>query len=467
MSKASGKQRREMIENWIDFLENRDQPEALEDDEEFVTKTLNYQFLDFHSRWWRFAADRETSLLLAPRGHGKSTVMTVAYTLRRALDDPDVRVLIASSTQAQASGFLREIKSHLESNPEVVRIAGGLKGTPWTETEICLASRTKTAKEPTVTALGALGPVISKHYDLIILDDVVDEESARSRSGRERLFNWYYKVLLPTLEPGGKLRVIGTRYHYDDLYGRLIKRGVPVYIEKAITGSGESEKALWEEKFPLKALRKKREEAGPAIFNSQYQNDVSLMQGKIFRPEWIRFGPAPPAGRKFQGVDLAIGLADHNDYFAHVTVASSGKSIHLVSIYRSRLTFEEQFETVKTLFAAHDSTDFPVVTVGIESNSYQEALVQRLRGDGRVPVSSVVQTRDKVARAMRLQGLVQTGRITFPETGAGDLIEEMLAFPESGHDDLVDALGIAVRMALESGRYLDLPAADVDFGPDR
>ncbi|MCP4644169.1 MAG: phage terminase large subunit, partial [bacterium] len=143
---------------------------------------------------------------------------------------------------------------------------------------------------------------------------------------------------------------------------------------------------------------------------------------------------------------------------------------HVVSAYRARLSFEEQFQTTRSLFALHDRPAAPVMIVGVEANSYQEALAQRLRSETMVPVRSITQTRDKHARAMRMQGLFQTGRIKFQrarpdDDGVRDLIEELLAFPDADHDDLVDALEIAMRMAREASRYGELPMSDPEVGP--
>jgi predicted phage terminase large subunit-like protein len=458
--------RKEIIAGWIEFLEKWRPPAQPEDASEFITRVLGYQFIPFHQRWWEFTGKNRFSLILAPRGHGKSTILTVSFSLFRILDNPDFRLLIVSNTAAQAQSFLREIKHHLEINTKITDVWGDLTGHPWNESEITMASRLHGAKEATVTAMGVMGPVISKHYDIIILDDVVDEEAARSKTMRRKLETWYYKELLPTLEPNGELHIIGTRYHHNDLYGRLIEAGVPVLIDKAINDNNGEESALWEDKFPLELLRKKRDEAGPAIFNAQYQNDVTAMKGAIFRPEWIEVREAPPCQRKYQGVDLAIGKENHNDYFAHVTIGESGRGqYHVLSVYRARLSFEDQFRAIRTLFMRHDRPDSPVVSVGVEANAYQEAMAQRLREKTMIPVTSIIQTRDKIARAMRLQGLLQTGKITFPPSGCSHLIEELLAFPDSDHDDLVDALEISVRMAREALHYSTLPIRDVDFNP--
>ena len=459
------------IRAWIEFLENWTAPALPADPGDFVRQVLGREFTDFHRRWWEFTATHPHSLLLAPRGHGKSTILTVAYTLKRLLERPDLRALIASNTAVQAEGFLREIRRHLAHNPAIAAACGPLAGQPWNERELGLASRLCTAKEPSLTALGVLGPVISRHYDLVILDDVVDEEVARSHLMRRRLLTWYYKELLPTLEPDGELHLIGTRYHRDDLYGRLIAAGMPSLTEAAISGEPGAEVALWEEKFPLALLRKRREEAGPAIFNSQYQNDVSAMEGRLFRPEWLAPAPAPVCGRRFQGIDLAIGRGDHADYFAVVTVGEDGDRWWVLSAYRGRLTFEEQFNAARALFAAWDRPESPVVAIGVEANAYQAAMAQRLRAAA-LPATPVVQTRDKVARAMRLTGLLECGRLKLARPADVNgreamtaLVGELLSFPEGEHDDLVDALELAARMAMEQQRYGELPVAAVEVGP--
>ncbi len=441
----------------------------------FVRDVLGYDFTRFHQKWWEFADRNQYSLVLAPRGHGKSTLLTVAFTLYRVLDNPETRTLIVSNTADQATAFLREIKNHLENNPPIRLLFGPLKGSPWNESQVVLASRISGAKEATITALGIMGPVISRHYDLVILDDVVDEDNARSRLMRDRVLTWYYKELLPTLEPEGKLSVIGTRYHHDDLYGKLIRAGMPAICEKAVITTPEGEQALWENKFPLELLRRKREETGPAIFNTQYQNDVSAMKGRVFRPEWMRTLPLPIINRKYQGVDLAMGTADHHDYFAHVTVGEAPKgSFYVIHAYRARLSFEDQFAAISSLFHLHDRPDAPVVTVAVEANAYQQAMVQKLKKETPLPVSALVNTRDKIARAMRMQGLFQAGNICFPETSqrrAGDnltdLIEELLAFPEADHDDLVDALEMALSASSVVARYSELPLTALDHHPDK
>ena len=356
---------------------------------------------------------------------------------------------------------MREIKLHLEMNPLTTKLFGKLRGAKWAESEIIVAGANRIGKEATVTALGVMGAVISRHFDLIILDDVVDEENARTAAQRDKLRSWFYTTMLPTLEPGGKLCVIGTRYHLQDLYGFLsqgpMKNDFVRY--RAIENDGAP---LWPEKFTVEFLKRAHDEAGPIIFNAQYQNDVELMRGRLFRYGWIgRYDEAPARLRVAIGVDLAIGQNSDNDYFAIVAVgrADDGK-LYVLEASRGRFTFDEQAKRIAEAYARINSPEHPVVKIGVEATAYQEALPQRLRHETAMPVVSVRPAVDKLSRAHALTAFFETGRVLFKDDATQSaLIEELLLFPEGEHDDLFDALEIAVNLAAEAVepvRYRDL-----------
>jgi len=453
---------REMLSEWLKILvesAGNETPE-MPAPEIFIKNILGYELEWFHEEWLHFQFENKASLILAPRGHGKSTICTVCYPLWKLLRNTDLKILIVSNTQAQACAFLREIRANLESNDWIRDNFPDLAGRPWSEDELNLKIRRSISKEANLTAMGVFGPIISKHYDIIILDDIVDEETAMSARQRERLRLWYYKTLLPCLEPDGELHIMGTRYHYLDLYGHLINAefGEHHRIYRAIQATESGEQALWENKFSLTLLKAKRRDAGPAIFNSQYQNDVEMMKGAIFRPEWILYYSSPGERlEKIIGIDLAISEKESGDYFA-LTVAGRdkrGEKIFVLDAVRARLSFSKQIKMALNYFEKHNLPDSAVVRVAVESNGFQEAFAQKLREAG-LPVKSVVRVRDKVSRAFQIQARFENGEIFFPKTGSEDLIQELLLFPEAEHDDLFDALEIAVTQfkQLSYQRYL-------------
>jgi len=441
------------------LTEQEQSSRLVSDPELFVKEILGYELQWFHQKWLRLLLENKRNLILAPRGHGKSTICTISYPLWRLVRNPELRILIVSNTQSQAGAFLREIRSHLESNI-ALRAAcshlGELAGKPWSESELNLAIRKSVAKEPNISAMGVLGPIISKHYDIIILDDVIDQENAVSQKEREKILLWFYKTLAPCLEPGGEIHIIGTRYHYLDLYGHLIGQEFKDYhyIYRAIRDSENGEVALWEAKFPLELLREKRREAGSAIFNSQYQNDVELMKGAMFKPEWIQYYQSAPARlEKMIGIDLALSEKQSGDYFALVVAGADRKAgkIYVLDAIRTRLSFSRQIDLALNYFEKHNLPESPVLRVCVEANGYQEAFAQKLREAG-LPVKSVIRIRDKISRGWQLQARFENQEIFFPARSTDptasdniqDLIQELLLFPQTDHDDLFDALEIIV-----------------------
>ncbi|MBI5119034.1 hypothetical protein HZA56_21425 [Candidatus Poribacteria bacterium] len=169
-----------------------------------MAQFLGYEVAPLHERMAQ-AETLDHSLILAPRGFGKSTLLSVVRCVFEIVRNPDVRILLASNTQPQAEAFLREIRSHFQTNEGFRTFFADLVGPKWTDTEIIVRPRKRIAKEPTIFAIGVGGALVSRHFDVIICDDIDDEENSRTQTQREKLRVWFFKVLLPCLEPHGKL----------------------------------------------------------------------------------------------------------------------------------------------------------------------------------------------------------------------------------------------------------------------
>lgn len=184
----------------------------------------------FHEEGLRFIGTRHLpkKLILWPRGHLKSTVFTQGETTRRAIANPNIRILINSSTWEMSKSFLVAIKGYL-ADPRITRLYGHLlpnsksgKQFRNNDTELTLLSRTDfTLKEPTFTVAGLDKTKTSQHYDLIIHDDIVVRENVGSFEVMDRVWK-VWQDSFDLLEPGGELWSIGTRWHPLDVYGRII-----------------------------------------------------------------------------------------------------------------------------------------------------------------------------------------------------------------------------------------------------
>lgn len=417
-------------------------------------------------------SDNQASMDLAPRGHGKSTIGDVDFCITKVLRNPDIRIMIGSKTQTQASAFLKEIRTHFEQNVNLIRIFGDWKKSRdnvWNDKEFTVNRRTVIKKEATVSALGASGAVVSKHFDIIIGDDLVGFENARTEAQRKVLKEWFYSSLYPTLEPDGEIHILGTRYSPMDLYEDLIKsKNYKVNVQQAITVKDGQEYSLWESKFSLEKLRSIREEAGLIIFNMQYQNNTELAKGKIFKykyfkhfeeydidydlnrvmvkvldsqgvPYWIPV-------RIYMGADLAISEDEtsNNDYFVLTVIGvDKNKNVYVLDYLKERLTFNAQLNAMLD----YGKNKFPMVErIGVETVQYQKSLAQEIRRLSLLPVVNIQTSKDKVTRAMRRSALFENGKVWF-RIGMDDLEECLLLFPEVDHDDLFDGLDFALTVA--------------------
>jgi predicted phage terminase large subunit-like protein len=420
----------------------------------------------------------KSTLDLAPRGFGKSTVGDVDYCITRILRDPNIRIMIGSKTQTQAEAFLKEIRTHFEQNVDLLRIFGDWKKSKdnvWNDREFTVNKRTIIKKEATVTALGASGAVISKHFDIIIGDDLVGLENARTERQRANLKEWFYSSLFPTLEPDGEIHILGTRYNPLDLYEDLIKSGsYAVNIQRALQTVEGKECSLWEDKFSVEKLRQIRADSGKIIFNMQYQNDTELAKGKIFKAQYFRYYEEYKLDYDFQtakvliknaegierwikvrvymGADLAISESENsnNDYFVLMMIGvDEDRNVYVLEYIKERLSFNAQLNTI----ISYGRNKYPMVErVGVETVAYQKSLAQELRRLSLLPIININTSKDKVTRAMRRSANFENGKVFFRE-GMDDLEECLLLFPEVDHDDLFDGLDFAMTMA-DSGNEI-------------
>ena len=417
-------------------------------------------------------SSNKSTLDLAPRGFGKSTVGDVDYCITRILRDPNIRIMIGSKTQTQAQAFLKEIRTHFEQNDNLLRIFGDWKthkDNVWNDREFTVNKRNIIKKEATVTALGASGAVISKHFDIIIGDDLVGLENARTERQRANLKEWFYSSLIPTLEPDGEIHILGTRYNPLDLYEDLIKSGnYTINIQKAIQIINGVESSLWEGKFTIEKLKQIRAESGKIIFNMQYQNDTELAKGKIFKAKYFKYYEEYKLDYDFQtakiriknaegidqwkkvrvymGADLAISEKENedNDYFVLMMIGvDDEKNVYVLEYVKERLTFNSQLNTI----ISYGRNKYPMVErVGVETVAYQKSLAQELRRLSLLPIININTSKDKVTRAMRRSANFENGKVFFREN-MDDLEECLLLFPEVDHDDLFDALDFAMTVA--------------------
>lgn len=165
----------------------------------------------------------DRKLILLPRGHQKSTVITVAWVIQQLLKDPNIRVQIISATWKLSKDLLHQIKAILTTTA-LPDIFGSFANstTRWTTEFIDIAQRTRHVKDPSISTAGIDTGKTGSHCDLMLMDDICSPENSTTPEMIRKTVD-SYRDALPLLDPGGRLVVIGTRYSMSDVYGYILE----------------------------------------------------------------------------------------------------------------------------------------------------------------------------------------------------------------------------------------------------
>lgn len=161
-------------------------------------------------------------LICVPRGTFKSTIGIVGYSIWTLLREPNARILIDSEVYNNSKNFLREIKTHLESEKLIDLFGPFVTDKNWTEGEITIKQRNKNYKEASITCSGVGAGKTGQHYDYILHDDMNSDKNSSTPEARRKVID-HYRLNTSILEPNGTMVIIGTRYSDDDLIGWILK----------------------------------------------------------------------------------------------------------------------------------------------------------------------------------------------------------------------------------------------------
>lgn len=283
-----------------------------------------------------------------------------------------------------------------------------------------------------VTGIG--GPLTGHGIDgLLLVDDPVkNPQQAESRSMRDQHWDWFNQVAYTRLAKGASIIVCQTRWHIDDLAGRLIKAGWQ-YIN--LPALNEADSALWPEKFPASALRETRAQLGPHAWAAQYQGEPIPRGGTVFSDAHY-YDTLPEGGyRAVAGADWGYTAATHSDWSVVLEGRIYEGKIYLTRMIRAQerpAAFAERLRGLeaRVLHSYMSGTELA-----------QAEFLQRLIG---VKVEVLRATSDKFVRAQPVAAAWARGDILLPANApwVPSLLDEVLDFTgiNDRHDDIVDAM---------------------------
>ena len=162
-------------------------------------------------------------LVLIPRNHLKSTVVTVAWSIQQILNNFDIRICINNAKYDTAREFVGTIASHLDTGSKLEKIFGNFRSARlnWNRDSFTIAQRALPRAQPTVMAASIDSILNGKHFDLIINDDLVEPNNVRTKEQIDKVID-FHKDCFNQIDKGGSIVDIGTRWAAQDLYGHIL-----------------------------------------------------------------------------------------------------------------------------------------------------------------------------------------------------------------------------------------------------
>lgn len=402
------------------------------------------------------------TLVLVPRGHMKSSWAKIRV-VQLVLQNPMIRVGLFSRTAGLVEEQLADIRNLL-MNPLLRRYFPdqipdpGKRFSGWqraTANELTLVRRAEWGRIPQenqVEAWGLGATVTGRHYDVIVLDDPINEQSCSTPEQIQKARD-YFAYLQAILEPDGFMLVIGTRYHHADLYGTIIKNrwfGRRVFIREAI----ENGRPIYSF-FTLKMLNKIKTRVGPFIWSCQYMNNPIPQEFQIFPPPQPTYGRLPADEYEYYiTMDPAATAEVYSDDTAIIVCAVNRHGqLYVVEAVRmhepGNITAAKLVELMVRYRPRRVGIEFQLqehlrYIIGTKIDEWERGTKQTLG----IPIHPIKVPRnmskgDRINRT--LGSFVREGKL-FVQEHMEDLQLQMEYFPRGEHDDLVDALAMQMQL---------------------
>ena len=432
-----------------------------------------YMQLVYHGRWKRARhldllcelledverGDITRLIITMPPRHGKSMTVTESFPSWFIGRNPERRVIEVSYGSELAQRFgLHNRKKIEEFGQDIFGIKVSSEN----------ASKTNWGLDNYsggMISAGIGGSITGQGADLLIIDDPIkNRKEAESQTYRDSIWLEWQDTLSSRLHPGGRVVIIMTRWHEDDLVGRLLGQSdvwklinLPALAEASDILGREEGQALWpEHEFDEKWAAREKANRGTRSWESLFQGHPRPSDGNLFRQSMFRHfnvsGNCYKVADKvydksicriFQTCDVAGSKRSSADYFVLGTFAlCQNGELLLLEVFRERLEGPDQPTLIMQKYV-----EYKPVLIGIESANMGLTLYQQLRRSG-LPVIELKPDADKYTRAIPAAARYESGTVYHLE-GAhwlNDLEAELLAFPNGAHDDQVDVISYAVYM---------------------
>jgi predicted phage terminase large subunit-like protein len=387
-------------------------------------------------------------MIAMPPRHGKSELASRRFPAWYIGRNANKQIIAASYNSDLANDFGREVRNIVHS-PEFSQLF-----------HVALAQDSKAANRwhtdagGMYVAAGVGTAVTGRGADILLIDDPFkDREEADSELRRQRVWDWYTSTAYTRLMPGGAIVVINTRWHDDDLSGRLLSAQETggdqweVLSLPAIDNAGE---ALWPDWYPIERLAEIRSVLPARDWNSLYQQNPIPDDGDYFKKDWFGEYDELPAGLRMYGASDYAVTDKGGDFTEHgIAGVDTNDNIYVADWWKGQTTSDVWIEAKCDLILRHEPHCW-FGESGVIRKAIEPYLMKRMRErEAYCRIEWLPSISDKPSRARSIQAKASMGKVFLPKNAPwkADLLNQLLRFPAGKYDDGVDVMSLFGRGA--------------------
>lgn len=396
-----------------------------------------------------------------PPRTGKTSLITLSFPFWLIIMKPDLNILIVNYSQGLADDFGMQLRQLFIDNRELLA-----------EYDIYLSDREHAKSKfrfensdgqllGSIKLVGVGGPITGRDVDICICDDLIKGFSDCTPTLLDKLYSWYQNILIPRLEPWSKLFMLGTRWHSQDVIGRLMEEQPDKYHFVTLKALNDDGTCIWSNRYTPEFFEERRKEVGDRVFEAQYQGQPLDETGDFFNLDHIIFEETfqydnPLITGKCRSWDFAYKGEEpgkDHDYTASCKMYRLLDDTYYVTDITMARYGDDLLKTVKS-YARMDTPNVPILMeTGTKGGAAHELYNQyKTHFTGYRTVESEA-IGSKVDRANAFKYALLQGKIRFVlnDNQREILLRQLKGFPLAKHDDLIDALAYAFNFLSEHG----------------